>query len=115
MIFKSNKNKDCMHLKHKSTFSCNKSSVALGQCHHENKVLNCLVDMPTLLTTYQMLTSVTLSSFIAVSSSFVSLLNEQSAVLSKQLETGGQNWHGNTSVDIFNSSASLAVYHSKSY
>ena len=41
--------------------------------------------MPTLLTTYQMLTSGTLGSFSAVSSSFVLLLNEQSAVLSKKL------------------------------
>ena len=113
MIFKSNENKDRMHLKDKSTFSCNKSSVAL-ECHHQTKVWNSLVDVPTLLTTYQMLTSVTLNSFIAVSSSFVSLLNEQSAVLSKQLETGGLRWYGNTSLGIFNSSASLAVYHSKS-
>ena len=57
--------------------------------------------MPTLLTTYQMLTSGTLGSFSAVSSSFVSLLKEQSAVLSKQLEAGGSNWYGNTSVGIF--------------
>ena len=56
-----------------------------------------------------MLTSVTLSSFIAVSLSFVSLLNEQSAVLSKQLETGGLNFYGNTSVGIFNSSASIML------
>ena len=55
---------------------------------------------------YQMLTTGTFDSFIAVSSSFVSLLNEQSAVLSKQLEAGGLNWYGNTSVGIFNSSAS---------
>ena len=49
--------------------------------------------MPTLLITYHMLTSGILSSFSAVSSSFVSLLNEQSAVLSQQLEAGGSNWY----------------------
>ena len=65
--------------------------------------------MPTLPTTYQMLTSGIFSSFSAVSSSFVSLLNEQSAVLSKQLEAGGSNWYGNTSVGIFNSSSSLVL------
>ena len=48
-----------------------------------------------------MLTSGILSSFSSVSSSFVSLLNEQSAVVSKQLEAGGSNWYGNTSVGIF--------------
>ena len=62
-----------------------------------------------LLTTYQMLTSGTVSSFIAVSSSFASLLNKQSAVLFKQLETGGLKWYSNTSVRIFNSSASLML------
>ena len=62
-----------------------------------------------LLTTYQMLMSGTLSSFAAVSSSFLSLLNKLSAVLSKQLEAGGLNWNGNTSVGIFNSSALLML------
>ena len=61
--------------------------------------------MPTLLTSYQMLTSGTLSSFIAESLSFVSLLNDQTDVLPEQLEAGGLIWYDNTSVGAFNSSA----------